>query len=154
MDRDIAALAGVLEGLARNDPSAAVAQAIDEVLVPAKRTIPTCRHVPPAPFVPGRPLDIGLSVAAPTSSVTLYYRHVNQAERFRSVSMQSREDHYHAAIPAVYTDTVYPLQYYFEVHVTTGNAVLYPGLSQALTEQPYIVVRRASSAPTRQPERA
>jgi hypothetical protein len=142
MDRDIAALAGVLEGLTHTDPSVAAARAINEVLVPPKRPVPTCRHVPPARFVPGRPLEISLSVETPSSSVALYYRHVNQAERFRSVSMQAREDGYHAAIPAAYTDTVYPLQYYFEMHMTTGNAVLYPGLSPALTGQPYILVRR------------
>jgi hypothetical protein len=83
--------------------------------------------------------------------VTLYYRHVNQAERFRSVSMEAREDQYHAAIPADYTGTAYPLQYYFEVQVTTGNAVLYPGLTPALTRQPYVLVRRISEAGTRQP---
>jgi hypothetical protein len=143
MDRDVAALAGLLDGLNRDAPSAVVAHAIKEVLTPAGRTALPCSHTPPSRFVPGRSLEIALSVGAATSSVTLHYRHVNQAERFQAVRMEAGEDRYHAAIPAAYTDTVYPLQYYFEVEITTGNRLLYPGFSRSLTGQPYILVRRA-----------
>jgi hypothetical protein len=75
-------------------------------------------------------------------SVNLYYRHVNQAERFNLATMEPHDGRYRATIPATYTDSAYPLQYYFEVKGTT-EAFLYPGLSQDLTNQPYIVVRRA-----------
>ena len=50
---------------------------------------------------------------------------------------------YAAAIPATYTDSQFPLQYYFEVRQGPESATLYPGLGADLTNQPYFVVRRA-----------
>jgi hypothetical protein len=43
-----------------------------------------------------------------------------------------------AEIPAAYTNTVYPLQYYFEV-----NALLHPGLPRDFSHPPYYVMRSA-----------
>lgn len=76
-------------------------------------------------------------------AVTLFYRHVNQAERYQSVSMEARNGGYRAKIPPEYTNTDYPLQYYFEVRESAERAWIYPGLSPVLTGQPYFVVRRA-----------
>jgi hypothetical protein len=53
---------------------------------------------------------------------------------------------YRAAIPADYTQSPYPLQYYFEVF-EAGGAALYPGFSPDLSNQPYFVVS------SRQPSR-
>jgi hypothetical protein len=44
---------------------------------------------------------------------------------------------------AAYTHTDYPLEYYFELQAGPGHMALYPGLSDALTKQPYFVVRQA-----------
>jgi hypothetical protein len=52
---------------------------------------------------------------------------------------------YTAKIPGVYTDSQFPLQYYFEVRESAERALLYPGLSANLTQQPYFVVRRAKT---------
>ena len=49
---------------------------------------------------------------------------------------------YRAAIPAAYTDSPYPLQYYFEVRESAEKAWLYPGFAADLANQPYYVVRR------------
>jgi hypothetical protein len=72
----------------------------------------------------------------------MYYRHVNQAERFESVEMPLQGGAYRASIPAAYTDSPYPLQYYFEVKEFAGKAWLYPGFAADLANQPYYVVRR------------
>jgi hypothetical protein len=48
---------------------------------------------------------------------------------------------YRASIPAAYTDSPYPLQYYFELRTGPGTAWLYPGLGTNLAAQPYFVVR-------------
>ena len=72
----------------------------------------------------------------------LYYRHVDQAERFESVEMKLTGSRYTATIPATYTDSQFPLQYYFEVRQSPESATLYPGLGAELTNQPYFVVRR------------
>jgi hypothetical protein len=100
-----------------------------------------CRHTPPAVFHPGQPLE--LEFAAPKLvSARMYYRHVNQAERFESVEMQVRDNRYRAAIPAAYTQSLYPLQYYFELKTAPDQACLFPGFAANLSNQPYFVVRR------------
>ena len=76
------------------------------------------------------------------AAVKLFYRHVDQAERYQAVSMEARNGGYWAQIPASYTNTSYPLEYYFEIRESAENAWIYPGLSRALTAQPYFVVRR------------
>ena len=142
IDRDIEAIAEKLDGIKPGQPSASVAMIIREVLGRAERDVSTGRHVPPTRFVPGKPLGIDLTVAAPVASVNLYYRHVNQAERFRFAAMDRAEHQYHATIPGSYTDSAYPLQYYFEIKTTTGRPLIFPGFSKGLFNQPYIVVRR------------
>jgi hypothetical protein len=55
--------------------------------------------------------------------------------------MKKSGKHFKAKVPADYTDSQYPLQYYFEI-IEPKNAWLYPGFSQDLTNQPYFVVRK------------
>jgi hypothetical protein len=50
---------------------------------------------------------------------------------------------YSATIPATYTDTPYPIQYYFEVKLSATAATIYPGFGAELAGQPYFAVRRA-----------
>jgi hypothetical protein len=108
---------------------------------PRRSSVP-CRHTPPAVFHPGQPLE--LELAAPKLlSARMYYRHVNQAERFESVEMQVRDNRYRAIIPAGYTHSLYPLQYYFELKTAPDQACLFPGFAANLSNQPYFVVRRA-----------
>jgi hypothetical protein len=142
IDRDINAIAEKLDGIKPGQPSASVAVIIKEVLGHAEREVSTGRHVPATRFVPGKPLEIDLTVAAPVASVNLYYRHVNQAERFKVAAMDRAEYQYHTTIPGAYTDSDYPLQYYFELKTTTGRTQMFPGFSKGLSNQPYIVVRR------------
>jgi hypothetical protein len=141
IDRDIAAMAEKLDGIKRSEPSASLGLAIKEVLSRPEREVLVCRHVPRTRFIPGQPQEIDLSLETPAASVSLYYRHVNQAERFNLAAMERREQRYRAPIPATYTDSVYPLEYYFEVKSTTGRALLYPGFGKGLTNQPYFVIR-------------
>ena len=93
-------------------------------------------------FKTGEPLEIKISIEQTIESVVLYYRHVNHAERFKTVEMQRTNKSYRATIPADYTDTLYPLQYYFEVREKPDNAWLYPGLTVNLTQQPYFILRK------------
>jgi hypothetical protein len=74
-------------------------------------------------------------------SVLFLYRHVNQAERFERSEMNANGNTYRASIPAAYTATPYPLQYYF-VLTTSTDAHLYPGLGADLMGQPYFVLQR------------
>jgi hypothetical protein len=127
--------------LAEAKPAGA-SKAIAEALGRPRRSSVPCRHTPPAVFHPGQPLE--LELAAPKLlSARMYYRHVNQAERFESVEMQVRDNRYRAIIPAGYTHSLYPLQYYFELKTAPDQACLFPGFAANLSNQPYFVVRRA-----------
>jgi hypothetical protein len=57
--------------------------------------------------------------------------------------MELRDKLYRAVIPASYTESPYPLQYYFELQESADKATLYPGFAADLANQPYFVVRRA-----------
>ena len=71
----------------------------------------------------------------------LHYRRVNQAERWQYVTMDRKGSAYSASIPGAYTDSPYPLQYYFELKSAPDRAWLYPGFPPDLAGQPYFVVR-------------
>jgi hypothetical protein len=101
-------------------------------------------HTPPGSFVPGQPLEITVSIpqrAARSLVINLYYRHVNQAERYQSAEMRGNEALFTTSIPANYLDSKFPLQYYFELRRGAGNTWLFPGLGSNLQTQPYFVVR-------------
>jgi hypothetical protein len=59
--------------------------------------------------------------------------------------MDAASHGYTAKVPGAYTDSQFPLEYYFEVKESAELALLYPGLSVNLTQQPYFVVRRAKT---------
>ena len=73
-------------------------------------------------------------------SARLWYRHVNQSERYQSVEMQTNGSAYKATIPADYTASKFPMQYYFELRQSSAKAWLYPGFAPSLANQPYFVV--------------
>jgi hypothetical protein len=142
IDEDIAAMEQKA-GSAQMVDEPRVRTAIAEVLAGPVRDTGACTHKPPATFRAKQAVVLQLAVPErKVESVRLYYRHVNQAERFESVEMEKRGDAWGANIPAAYTDSPYPLQYYFEVREFRAKAWLYPGLGPDLTNQPYFVVRR------------
>ena len=105
-------------------------------------------HEPVSRFRPKQPLELAFSTTTPLVVARLYYRHVNQAERFQAAEMTGVGSpvgtRYAATIPETYTDTPYPLQYYFELKSAPDQAWLHPGFAANLANQPYFVVRRAS----------
>jgi hypothetical protein len=141
MDHDIDLLSGMLAQIKQsgNQPEN-VRLAIHEATGKPFRISVKCSHDKPVNFVAGKPLQLDLSVESTTSSVTLYYRHVNHAERFRKIEMLNDGKVYRTNIPAGYTDSEYPLQYYFELRETPGKATLFPGFNENLTNQPYYTV--------------
>ena len=72
--------------------------------------------------------------------VNLLYRRADQSQRWRTEQMQSRDRQYRSVIPADYTQSPYPLLYYFEVHEVGGSGI-YPGFNSDLSNQPYFLVR-------------
>jgi len=146
MDADIADMGKKLEGAKPVEPrQQRVQAAVVEILGRPQRNSVALRHTPPGRFRPGQLLEIELSLEKSTKliSARLHYRRVNQGERYQTAEMEARDKRYRAAIPASYTESPYPLQYYFELKDSADKAVLYPGFAADLANQPYFVVRRA-----------
>jgi hypothetical protein len=141
IDEDIAEMEKVL-ALEKDEQDPRAYDAVLEAVGRPRRVIWRCRHVPPARFKRKEALGIQITLPNRARAVRLYYRHVNQAERYETVEMQAEGGNYRAAIPAAYTDSVYPLQYYFEVREAADRAWLFPGFAADLANQPYFVVQR------------
>jgi len=142
IDADIALVAKQLESAKPSERSHD--SAIQAVLGRPKRTPVNCSHTPAASFRIGQPLTIELEVAKSSDAilVQVHYRRVTQAERYQSAEMKLKGGRYYATIPGSYTDSAYPLEYYFELK-HGQSAHLFPGFTPELTNQPYYVVRRA-----------
>jgi hypothetical protein len=140
IDADIAALEARLATVPAtpNDPGR-----VDKVLQPPGREPLPCTHTAPSAFTPAQAVDLVIAVRRGITSARLLYRHVNQAERWSSVEMISAYEGWRASIPAAYTDSAFPLQYYFEFRDKPDKAWLYPGFNEDLLNTPYIVLRRA-----------
>jgi len=114
---------------------------ISKVLSPNRAANLSTAHAPPATFTRGSPLR--LQMTGDARSVRLWYRHVNQAESFQQMEMQSDDSIFSVAVPGQYTDSPFPLQYYFEIFTAAGEASLHPGLGPDFAGQPYFVVSQA-----------
>jgi len=143
IDGDLGDMTKRLESSQPGEPGAPVRAAIAAALGKPQRPMGGCRHTPPSGFRPSQPVELTLAPEAGVklAGARLWYRRVNQAERWQSVEMQPGAG-YRAAIPAAYTDSPYPLQYYFELREAADKAWLYPGFGPELTNQPYFVLRK------------
>jgi hypothetical protein len=150
IDTDIAAMQDKLQTPSRaTGPAQNVEQAITAATGRPIRPSVHCTHTPALSFHPGKPLSVSLLVPATSaheapSAIHLYYRHVNQAERWASVEMQRAQNGYGAAIPGDYTNSVYPLQYYFVLQRGADAAWFYPAFNATLSNQPYYAVAKRS----------
>lgn len=145
MDEDIAFMANILDQnkVSTEPQKENVRLAIQEVTGRPVRLSMTCKHTKPALLKVGQPLDIELSFEKAPASAHLYYRHVNHAERYEVADMQLQGNSFKATIPANYTNSAYPLQYYFELRQGPDKAWMFPGFNADQTNQPYFVVRKA-----------
>jgi len=140
MDLDIEVMARQLAAAA--PAVASEHSALPTLLAAHSRVMSGCRHVLPAHFIRGTPLDLSLSVpnALRLVAARLHYRHVDQAEDYQVVQLDPHAGEYRASIPGSYTASSYPLQYFFELQLLEHGAQLYPGFDSERTQQPYFVV--------------
>jgi hypothetical protein len=151
IDQDIAdmekrARSRPAEGQAGVASLTVAAQAIQVVLGLVQRPVVPLVHVVPPQFLAGQPLTIELTMLSQPSSVAairLCYRRVHQAQPYQIADMPAQGNRYRATIPGEYTNTPYPLEYYFELRNEAGQAWMYPGFDTTLTNQPYFVVHPA-----------
>jgi hypothetical protein len=149
IDRDLA----VMEKYSAVPPAVPAASAekiagcIRDAAGKPQRPAPAATHVPPAPFRRGQAVSLALALPAnqPQAAVRLHYRRVNQAEAWQTAPMQLAGAAWQAEIPGAYTDSVFPLQYYFEPTDPSGASWIHPGLGNALARSPYLVLRQAGA---------
>ena len=141
IDKDIAALNALLNAAAI-ETSEKVQTAIKTAQTQPPQRPVDAKHGAPGSFRRGEDLRLAIAVSN-TSGVRLHYRHVNQAENYVVIDMEQRGGHYEAMIPAAYTRTEFPLEYFFVVKRGDGTAGIYPGFKPELTNQPYFVVHGA-----------
>jgi hypothetical protein len=142
IDEDIADMQDRLaKAMPGNDSS--LPRAVQDALkVPLRPTV-NCHHAPTSRFAPGAALPIQLSCDQNSVQLArLRYRHVNQSERWQSQDMVRRVGGWQAEIPAGYTQTRYPLQYYFELDNGAAGVALFPGLDATLSNLPYFVIQK------------
>jgi hypothetical protein len=101
----------------------------------------SAKHEIPAAFHPNTALTLTVTTPPTVTSAILWYRHVNQGERWLSTPMQAAGATSSAAIPAAYTASPYPLQYYFELRTATA-ATLHPAFNPTLSNQPYFAIHK------------
>ena len=103
---------------------------------------PRWTHRPAPHFRHGEPIHLTLTIeGVQRPDVHLHYRHVNQAEPWRSTLMTLIDETYNSMIPSAYTESSYPLQYYFDIR-HSNRTFLIPGLEQDISNEPYFTLRR------------
>jgi len=141
IDADLALLEQLATSASPESASANETHAVDLTTGPADARV---THESASPFQRGQTVPIRATVDEPdrVAAVRLHYRHLNQGADWTTVDMASTGAKYEAHIPGEYTDSPFPIQYYFTLHSTDGNAGIVPGLSATLDNQPYHVVRQ------------
>ncbi|WP_219419243.1 hypothetical protein [Pseudonocardia nigra] len=138
IDQDLTALKSEYENAAREgvQPKTAI-----PTITPDTR--PRLSHDPATSFFPGEDLPVEVEVdGSLRGHIVLYYRHLNQGEEYRTIDMSPTDGRYRTIIPGSYTDSSYPLAYFFTVHHESGDAWLHPGLDETLANQPYHIIRQ------------
>ncbi len=138
IDADLGAVKAMLAG-AQPGTDAKVAAAIAAALARPTYRPAALTHTAPSGFTPGAAVELGF--AGQASAMKLWYRHVNQGEPWQSVAATAQGGTWRAEIPAAYTASPWPLQYYAEVWNGEGAAP-YPGFPDRPGPQPYIVLHR------------
>jgi len=144
IDADIADMAKRLQAQPPSAQPPNVKAAIAAALGRPRRGPANFSHTP-EPHLPSQePLYLELKAAAGASAY-IWFRHFNQAEIFQRMEMLPlpESDRYRASIAANYADSLYPLQYYFEIRQAPDQVWLYPGFDATRANQPYFLVRPA-----------
>jgi hypothetical protein len=137
IDRDLAALE-------KHFDENAIQQSSDgKVIRPSTEASPrpmvAAEHTGPETFHPGSDLHLTITTPAIVTESTLWYRHVNHGERWQSTPMQKTGNVHSASVAGSYTNSPYPLQYYFEFR-TVNAATLHPPFNPTFSNQPYYAI--------------
>jgi hypothetical protein len=143
IDNDIAGMKNAKPRATIPDQQQAAA-ALAKAMKKFERPQIAANHSPQKSFKAGDAMPIRLTLQSPrAASVKLWYRHINEAETYQSVMMESRGNALEATIPGTYTKSPYGMQYYFEVSPTAALTGLYPTFGKDFTGTPYFYVMQA-----------
>jgi len=155
IDADVSAMQAVIEaktgsgGVAGGRSSSETQRAVAYATGRPSRPSVAATHTPAESFIAGEPLDVVLELskgmAADEITVRMRYRHVDQAERWQWLEMERSERSYKGTIPADYTHSAFPLEYFFELK-RGSEAWMVPGFNATLSNQPYYVVWKRKAA--------
>lgn len=119
--------------------------AIDKLIANPWRKVQkleSLQHALPGTFQPGTAIRLSLQGTGDYAG-RLVYRHVHQGERYQSVALTKSDAGLSAEIPAEYTNSAFPLAYYFEL-TNEKNAFIYPGFGPEFVGQPYYAVTQSA----------
>ena len=141
IDEDLAAMKTAVKTPAAQVKKPGTEHLLAQSGEPAARMKVAIQHTAPASFKPGQAFPLKLNAGGEITAVDLMYRHVNQGERWKSEPMEKQGTGFAASIPSDYTQSVYPLQYYFVVR--RGNkSAFHPEFNAQLSNEPYYSVWR------------
>jgi len=138
IDDDIRSLQGAIANVRREDETLS----LERMTVPAARPVLEIRHDLPGSFIAGQTLPLELRMRE-GAAVDVWYRHVNQAEKYRQLAMPLVGRVYRAVIDGQYTNSPFAMQYYFAIRTASGVHTTWPGFGRDFVGQPYFVVQQA-----------
>ena len=148
IDEDLTAMAAAVSKAPARNPAADAR--LDGLVAAftkrARRWTAACRHDPAAGFDPQAPMTIVMQAGTPVRAAELWYRHVNHAERWRSMAMTRSGSQFRATIPQAYVMSPYPMQYYFVLHGDEAAPVFAPAFNATLSNVPYHTVWKREPA--------
>ena len=149
INKDIAAMEAKLQSSAANEGNSPnAARAFRTALARPSRPVVKCEHTPARTFQPGEALSLSLKVLREAGkapdAVTLYYRRVDQAERWKHMNASASGDTYSVTIPGDYTASPFAMQYYFVLSRGKEAAWMYPGFDATRSNQPYWAIQQKS----------
>ena len=99
-------------------------------------------HLPPKNFKRGETIYLSFKLNKENNlPVYLHYREVNQSKKWVKKKLIKTNGYYKSKISKTFTETIYPIQYYFEF---TGQfySSFSPGFNNYLSNQPYYLIRQ------------
>ena len=99
-------------------------------------------HLPPKNFKRGETIYLSFKLNKENNlPAYLHYREVNQSKKWVKKKLIKTNGYYKSKISKTFTETIYPIQYYFEF---TGQfySSFSPGFNNYLSNQPYYLIRQ------------
>ena len=99
-------------------------------------------HLPPKHYIKGENISLlcKLDINKKLSGY-INFREVNQSKKWRRKKLTKSKDIYYSVIPKRFTNTQYPIQYYFEF-TNKKYSSFSPGFNKFLSNQPYYLLRQ------------